>query len=94
MREPPLNVAGGGIAKVVVMRGSDSVRALESHAASKRAHYEASSNDHIGSLSPSSPSGIPRMRDTVVVIAFATRPCMVDCTGTSSYPYARERLEL
>jgi hypothetical protein len=50
---------GGSITKAVVIKGSDSARA------SKRAHDEASSNDHMGSLSPSSPSGVPCLRDTL-----------------------------
>jgi hypothetical protein len=50
---------GGSIAKVVVIKGSYSARAREPHASSKRAHDEASSNDHMGALSPSSLSGVP-----------------------------------
>jgi hypothetical protein len=73
------------------MRGSDSVKAGETHGASKRAHAEASSNDHMGSLSLSSPCGAPGLRDTVVVIATASRPYVVGSIGTSSWVSPRTR---
>jgi hypothetical protein len=73
------------------MRGSDSVRAGETHEASKRAHAEASSNNHMGSLSLSSPCGAPGLRDTAVVIATASRPYIFGSIGTSSWVTPRTR---